>query len=124
MRKLLTILSASCLLLTLGVVQAKATCYTIPPTPLYNGYTIAGQFCMDQNGLSFTGTATKAGQTYDIVAVGNITGQPPRVTLSGTITVSLPDGTIVKQVTINQTASTDWACIQAFLQKLLGALPQ
>ncbi len=123
MRKLLSIVSVTCLLLGLGVVQAKATCYTIPPTQLYNGYTIAGDFCMDQSGLSFNGTATKGTQTYDIVAVGNITGQAPRLTLSGSITVSLPDGTIVKQITINQTASSDWVCIQAFLQKLLGSLP-
>ncbi len=122
MRKILSILSATCLLLALGVGQARATCYTIPPTQLYNGYTIAGEFCLDQNGLSFTGTATKAGQTYDIVAVGNITGRPPRLTLSGTITVS-QGGTIIKQITINQTAINDWAAIEAFLQKLLGALP-
>ncbi len=122
MRKLLSLVSVTCLLLGLGAVQAKANCYTIPPTQLYNGYTIAGDFCIDQNGLSFTGTATKAGQTYQIVAVGNITGQAPRLTLSGTIEITFPDGT-VKQITINKTASTDWACIQAFLQKLLGSLP-
>ncbi len=123
MRKLLSLVSVTCLLLGLGAVQAKANCYTIPPTQLYNGYTIAGDFCIDQNGLSFTGTATKAGQTYDIVATGNVTGQAPRLTLSGTITITLPDGTLVKQVTINKTASTEWACIQAFPQKLLGSLP-
>ncbi len=122
MRKILNILPATCLLLALGVVQARAVCYTIPPTQLYNGYTIAGDFCLDQNGLSFTGTATKAGQTYDIVAVGNITGKPPRLTLSGTITVSQA-GTIIKEITINQTASSEWAAIEAFIQKLLGALP-
>ncbi len=122
MRKLLSIVTAACVLLGMSLVQAKANCYTIPPTQLYNGYTIAGQFCLDQTGLSFVGTATKAGQTYDINAVGNISGQAPRLTLSGTITIS-QNGNVIKQITINQTAINDWAAIQAFLQKLLAALP-
>ncbi len=123
MRKLVNILAAAGFLLVMGLVQGQASCYTIPPTQLYNGYTIAGDFCVDQNGLSFTGTATIGDQTYDIVAVGNVTGRTPRMTLSGTITVSQGD-TIIKQVTINQTARGEWAAIQAFLQKLLASLPQ
>ena len=123
MRKLLNILAITGLFLAMGMVQARATCYTIPPTQLWNGYTIAGDFCMDQNGLTFNGTATKGDQVYNIAATGNITGQAPRLTLSGTITITLPDGTLVKQITINKTATGEWPCVQAFLQKLLGSLP-
>ncbi len=127
MRKLISILSATCLLLAMGLLQTQAATYTynIPPTT-YNGYTIQGIFSLDltANQLMFVGTATSAaGETYDIVAEGDITGQAPRLTLSGSITVSQGD-TIIKQVTINQTASSEWAAIQAFIQKLLAALPQ
>jgi hypothetical protein len=126
MRKLLSILTATCLLLALGVAQAKATTYTDPVSFTFNGDTVQGVFTLDTTAksLSFDGTVTTAaGQTYDVVAEGNITGQAPRLTLSGSITVSLPDGTIVKQITINQTASTEWAAIDDFLVKLLAALP-
>ena len=97
MRKLISILSVTCLLLGLGLVQAKATIYT--------------------NNVSFA-----AGATYDIVAEGDITGQAPRVTLSGSITIS-QGTTIIKQITINQTANSDWQAIDEFLIKLLQSFP-
>ena len=126
MRKLLSLLSVACFLLAVSVVPAKATTYTYPVSFSYNGDSVQGTFTLDTTAksLSFTGTVTTAaGQTYNVVAEGDITGQAPRFTLSGSITVSLPDGTIVKQITINQTASTEWAAIEDFIIKLLGALP-
>ncbi len=126
MRKILSILSITCLLLAVGVVPAKATTYNYPVSFTYNGDTVQGTFTLDTTAksVSFTGTVkTAAGQTYDILAEGDITGQPPRLTLSGSIVVSLPDGTVVTEITINQTASTYWAAIDDFLLKLLGALP-
>ncbi len=125
MRKLLSLLSVTSVLLAIGLVQAQATTYTYPVSFTYNGDTIQGNFALDTtaNTLSFTGTVTTAaGQTYDVVAEGDITGQAPRLTLSGSITIS-QGGVIIKQVTINQTASTEWAAIDAFILKLLAALP-
>ncbi len=125
MRKVISLLSVS-LLLAIGAVQAKATTYTYPVSTTYNGYTIVGTFTLDltANQMAFVGTATTpSGETYDINAEGDITGQAPRLTLSGSITISQGD-LIIKQVTINQTASTEWAAIEAFIQKLLAALPQ
>ncbi len=126
MRKLVSILFATCVLLTLGLVQDQAATYTYPVSVTYHGDKVQGTFTLDTTArtLSFDGSVTTAaGQTYDIVAEGDITGQAPRLTLSGSITVTLPDGTIVKQITINQTASSEWAAIDAFLMKLLAALP-
>ena len=125
MRKLISILSATCLLLALSVTQAKATTYTDPVSFTFNGDTVQGVFTLDTTAksLSFDGTVTTAaGQTYDIVAEGDITGQAPRLTLSGSITIS-QGGVIIKQITINQTASSEWAAIDDFLMKLLAALP-
>ena len=125
MRKLISILSATCLLLALSVTQAKATTYTDPVSFTFNGDTVQGVFTLDTTAksLSFVGTVTTAaGQTYDIVAEGDITGQAPRLTLSGSITIS-QGGVIIKQITINQTASSEWAAIDDFLMKLLAALP-
>jgi hypothetical protein len=126
MRKLLSIVSITCLLLGVGVLPAKATTYTYPVSFTYNGDSVQGTFTLDTTAksLSFTGTVTTAaGKTYDVMAEGDITGQAPRLTLSGSITISLPDGTIVTQITINQTASTYWAAIDDFVMKLLAALP-
>jgi hypothetical protein len=126
MRKLITGLAAACLLLTLSAVQAKATSYTYPVSFAFNGDSVQGTFTLDTTAksLSFTGSVTNsAGQAYNVVAEGDITGQAPRLTLSGSITVSLPDGTLVKQVTINQTASNDWAAIDDFILKLLATFP-
>ena len=125
MRKLITILCATCLLLTLGLVQAKAATYTNDVSFTFNGDAVQGVFTLDTTAksLSFDGTVTTAaGQTYDIVAEGDITGQAPRLTLSGSITIS-QGGVIIKQITINQTASSEWAAIDDFLMKLLAALP-
>ena len=125
MRKLLSILSASCLLLALGVVQAKATTYTNDVSFTFNGDTVQGAFTLDTTAksLSFDGTVTTAaGQTYDVVAEGDITGQAPRVTLSGSITIS-QGGVVIKQITINQTASNEWAAIDDFILKLLASFP-
>jgi len=125
MRKLISILSATCLLLVLGVVQAKATTYTNDVSFTFNGDTVKGTFTLDTTAksLSFDGTVTTAaGVTYDIVAEGDITGQAPRLTLAGSITIS-QNGVIIKQITINQTASTEWAAIDDFIIKLLESFP-
>ena len=125
MRKLITILCATCLLLTLGLVQAKAATYTNDVSFTFNGDTVQGVFTLDttQKSLSFDGSVTTAaGQTYDVVADGDIQGQAPRLTLEGSITIS--QGTnIIKQITINQTASNEWAAIDDFLLKLLASFP-
>ncbi len=126
MRKLVSILPIVCALLGIGVVSAKATTYTYPVSFTYRTNTVQGTFTLDTTAqsLSFIGTVTTAGgQVYDINAEGDITGQAPRLTLSGSITISLPDGTIIKQITINQTASTEWAAIDDFIIQLLNALP-
>ncbi len=124
MRKILSILSITSLLLVVGVMPAKATTYTYPVSFSYNGDSIQGTFTLDTTAksLSFIGTVTNAGGTFDIDAEGDITGQAPRLTLSGSITIS-QDGNIIDQVTINQTASTYWAAIDDFIMKLLAALP-
>lgn len=125
MRKLLCILSATCLLLALGVVQAKATTYTNDVSFTFKGETVKGTFTLDTTAksLSFDGSVTTpAGQTYDVLAEGDITGQAPRLTLSGSITIS-QGGTIVKQITINQTASNEWTAIDDFILKLLASFP-
>ncbi len=124
MRKILSILSITSLLLVVGVMPAKATTYTYPVSFSYNGDSIQGTFTLDTTAksLSFIGTVTTAGGTFDIDAEGDITGQAPRLTLSGSITIS-QDGNIIDQVTINQTASTYWAAIDDFIMKLLAALP-
>jgi hypothetical protein len=125
MRKLLSILSVTCILLALGAVQAKATTYTDPVSFTYNGDTVQGVFTLDTTAksLSFVGTVTTAaGQTYDIVAEGDITGQAPRLTLSGSITIS-QGGVVIQQITINQTASNQWAAIDDFILKLLASIP-
>ncbi len=125
MRKLLSILPITCLLLALGVVQANATTYTYPVSFSYNGDKVQGTFTLDTtaNTLSFIGMVTPAtGQAYDIVAEGDITGQAPRLTLSGSITVS-QGGVVIDQLTINQTASSEWAAIDDFIIKLLSVFP-
>jgi hypothetical protein len=125
MRKLLSILSATCLLLALGMVQAKATTYTNAVSFKFNGDTVQGTFTLDTTAksLSFDGSVTTAaGQTYEIMAEGDISGQAPRITLSGSITIS-QNGTIIKQITINQTASSEWAAIDDFIIKLLQSFP-
>jgi len=125
MRKLLSILSTTCLLLALGMVQAKATIYTNDVSFTFNGDKVQGTFTLDTTAksLSFDGSVTTAaGQTYDILAEGDITGQAPRVTLSGSITIS-QGGVVIKQITINQTANSDWAAIDEFIIKLLQAFP-
>lgn len=124
MRKIISLLSVTGLLLALSAVPAKATCYTIPAVVPYNGYVIGGELCLGQNNLTFTGTATANGKTYDVVAFGAITGSGAQSTLSGSITVSL-NGQVVKQVTIQKNVSSgQYDAVIAFLEKLLAQLPK
>ncbi len=123
MRKLLSILSVTGLLLAFGAAQAQAECYTFPAVAPIKGYTVGGTLCYGQNSASLNGTATKNGQTYDIVAWANVTGSGANMVLSGSVTVTL-NGNIVKQVTIHEgIPSRDLAAIEAFLSKLRAPLP-
>ena len=108
MRKIISILSVTGLLLALSAGQAKATCtqYTnlqIPQVPV----TLNGELCNSTtyDFFSFIGTGTYNGQIYNVVAVANVTKGNKKVTVSGSITISGPG--INKQITFNKTVPID-----------------
>ena len=122
MRKLICLLSASCLLLALSAVPAKAGCTTINDATPYGK--VDGQVCVAHNNVSFNGTITNlAGQVYTVVAHGTISGKAPKVTLDGKVTV-YRDGAIIAHVTIEDTAPTELGAAEKFLEKLLKKVPQ
>ena len=122
MRKLISLLSASCLALALSALPAKAGCTTINDATPYGP--VDGQVCLAHNNLSFNGTVTNlAGQVYTVVAHGTVSGKAPKVTLDGTVTVS-QDGTVIAHVTINDTATTKIGAAEKSLEKLLKKVPQ
>jgi hypothetical protein len=122
MRKLISIVTAIGLFVTISAVQAKASCYSIPALIPINGYTIGGEFCLGQDSLSFMGTATKSGVTYGIMAVGSVTGSGTKLTLNGSVTIT-QGLKVIKQVSIHENLGNELAVIEAFLQKLLAELP-
>ena len=103
MRKIISLLAVTGLLLALSAVPAKATCipvtgFAIPQVPgAFNGelcYSTTYDF------VSFIGTVTSNGQTNNVVAVANVTKGNNKVTVSGSITIS---GSINKSITFNKT---------------------
>ena len=109
MKKLISILSITGLLLAMSAGQAKASCQQVTnlQIPQVNA-TFNGEFCNSKtyDFLSFTGTATTGGKTYNVVAVANITQGNKKVTVSGSITVS--GNGVNKQITFNKTVSTQY----------------
>jgi hypothetical protein len=108
MRKLLSILTVTGLLLVMSAWQAKADCSTVSnlTIPIQGNPTLNGQFCHSSTDdfLSFTGTAAYNGQTYNLVAVANVTQGNKQVTVSGSITIS--GNGVNKEITFNKTVST------------------
>jgi len=124
MRKIISLLSVTGLLLALSAGQAKATCgtFTNQQIPGITGYTFSGQFCYSStyDYFSYTGTVTKGGQTYPIVASANVTETKNTVTVSGSITVN------GKSTTFTKTVSTQYGSLSgliAWAEKLAEQLP-
>ena len=108
MRKIISILSVTGLLLALSAGQAKATCtqltnFQIPQVPV----TLNGEFCNSTtyDFFSFVGTGTYNGQVNNVVAVANVTKGKNKVTVSGSITISGPS--LNKSITFNKTVPID-----------------
>jgi hypothetical protein len=122
MRKLLSFLSVSCLVLALSAVPANAGCTSIDESTPYG--LVKGQVCVSHDSATFNGTVTNlAGQAYTVAAKGTLSGKAPKVTIAGTVTVS-QGGTVVAHVTIKETATTELGAAVAFLEKLLKEVPQ
>ena len=109
MRKLISTLTVTCLLLVMSALQAKATCLQynnqqIPGLP--QGTSVNGEFCYSTtyDFFSYTGTVSYGGKTYSVVGVANVAQGKNKVTVSGSITVS--GNGINKQITFNKTVST------------------
>ena len=111
MRKIISILVPG-LLLALSAGQAKATCQQVTnlQIPQVNA-TFNGEFCNSKtyDFLSFTGTGTQGSQTYNVLAVANITQGNKTVTVSGSITVN------GKSKTFNKTVSTQYGSLSGLI---------
>jgi hypothetical protein len=118
MRKLIALLSITCLALVLSVAPAKAGSMAIYETTPHG--TVVGTLTVTPGNVSFNGTVTTAaGQAYTVAANGTTSGTYPNVSVSGNVTVS-QGSTVVEAVTVTGTGPNWVIAAVGFINKTIS----
>jgi hypothetical protein len=121
MRKLIALLSVTCLALFLSAAPAKAG--TLPIHETTPQGTVDGTLTVTPGNVAFNATVTTAaGQTYTVVANGTVSGTYPNVSVSGNVTVS-QGGTVVQTVTVTGTGPNWLIAAAGFINKSITLAP-
>ncbi len=123
MRKVIvSILMTAALLVGLSSVRVQAGCQDINLTNRMGSF--VGTVCIDRTTSTITldGTATVAatGNTYIVDADAMVSGTPGNYTVAGTVTISEPDGTVLKTVTFSCSGMNPVMSQTAFVGKAIG----
>jgi hypothetical protein len=122
MRKLIALLSITCLALVLSVASANAGSMAIHETTP-QGTTVVGTLTVTPGNVSLNATVTTAaGQSYTVVANGTTSGTWPNVSVSGNVTVS-QGSTVVQTVTVTGTGPNWVVAAVGFINKTISLVP-
>lgn len=126
MRKLIvSLLTVSALIVGLNTVQAQPKCQDINLSNQSGSF--VGTFCVDMsvspNTITLDGTAAvkATGKSYVVTADATVAGTQGNYTAAGSVTVSLPDGTVVKTFTFSSPGMTPVMAETGFVSKAIGS---
>jgi hypothetical protein len=121
MRKLIVLLSVTCVALFVSSAPANAGSVTIHEVTPHG--TVDGTVCLIPCSVTFNGTITTPdAQIYSLAANGAAAGSWPNVTVSGHVTVS-QGSTTVETVTVTGTGPNLIVAATDFLNKTITLVP-
>jgi len=119
MRKLIGLISGTCLALALTALPANATCYSLNGQSIPGIGAVTGQVCLTSTSASLLAAVTTAAGTFDVVANGAIRG----TTLTGTVVI-YKNGVVVERKTFKVSSPVSYLTALEFFDKALALIPQ